>query len=416
MKLASLLLLLLFFYVVPTRAEVCTHHYTPHHLYEEAKKRNIHLELKELDIKSLDGHLIDANKIYNPEFEHFTTSGNQFGQRNVTSESRIWFNLQLNNKRAKRANVVEAEKAIGQVELDLLRLKLKQEIFLAILRYKQIQRELGAVNKINDAIEKFVNRYRSIGFLTHEQKVEVGALELSERDLELRISSLENESDLILRFFQKMTGETCDVKVKLSDNLGPNEWPDLDQFEYRPDQSLNFKLDQLVLKKSQFEFDREESKKVPDLKVGPVWQLNKLGAKEFNIFGVCLIMPLPFSDRNQGMRVASEYQLKRKQREEDYRRNQREREFDFRKDSYLRLRAKMEGRNDIQYDKLVSQYQSLFNRGLISTPSFLNYKRELLNLTLEVHQIENALASHLLELYRLNDHSSDDFLTKVLKL
>lgn len=414
MKLLPLLLALGTIFSV--HAEECSHIYTPHHLFNEAMKRNIHLELKELQNKALDGQIVDAEKIYNPEFEHFTTSGNQLGRNNVTSESRIWFNLQLNNKRAKKGRVAQTDKEIGLVELEILRIQLKQEIFLATLRFKQIKREIGAVENLTDVVENFIQRYKKVGFLTPQQRVEVGSLELSSRDLEMRKASLQNETDLILRLFQKMTGESCDVNVNLSEN-GENEWPDLDGFQFKPDQALSFKIDQLALKKSQFEFEREESKKVPDLKIGPVWQLNKLGNQEYNIFGVGLIIPMPFFDRNQGLRTSAEFNMKRAERYEEYRRVQRQKEFDFRVDSYLRLLAKIKGNTDLEeYNKLTNDYKRLFLRGLITTSSFLTYKRELLNLTFEVHQIENALASHLLELYRLNNQTTDGFLEKVLKL
>lgn len=409
-------MLMAFGFIFSAKAEECSHVYTPHHLFEEAMKRNIHLELKDLQNKALEGHIQEAHKIYNPEFEHFTTTGNQFGNNNITSESRIWFNIQLNNKRAKKARVAEADKEIGQVELEVLRLQLRQEIFLAILRYKQIHREIGAVENLSEVVQNFIQRYKKVGFLTPEQRVEVGSLELSNRDLDMRHASLQNEGDLILRLFQKMTGESCDVKVTLADT-GENDWPKLDAYEFKPDQALTFKIDQLVLKKSEFEFDRENSKKVPDLKIGPVWQLNKLGNQEYNIFGVGLIMPMPFFDRNQGLRTSAEYNMKRARREEEFRRVQRQKEFDFRLDSYLRLREKINGNTDLEeYNKLTNEYKKLFTRGLITTSSFLTYKRELLNLTLEVHRIENALAAHLMELYRLNNQATDGFLKKVLKL
>lgn len=415
MKVVSLLLL--FLYQVYSYADTCSHVYTPHHLLNEAIQRNIHLELKQLENKSLEGNLFDANKIYNPEFEHFTTTGDQVGKNNITSESRIWFNLQLNNKREKKTKVVEVEQEIGAVELDILKLQLKQEIFLAILRYKQIKREVGAVQNLRDVVEGFIDRYKKVGLLTPEQKVELGTLELSKRDLELLGANLENEGDLILRLFQRMTGEKCNIKVSLSENAEENSWPKLDEYDFRPGQSLAYKIDQLALKKSQFEFDRENSKKAPDLKIGPVWQLNKLGNQEYNIFGIGLIIPMPFFDRNQGPRIIAEYNMKRAAREEEYRNIQREREFEFRKESYLRLLEKIDGKNDLEgYSKLTSQYKQLFKRGLITTSSFLSYKRELLNLTFEVHKIENSLAAHLIEIYRLNNQSYDGFLTKVLKL
>ncbi|MGE3611422.1 MAG: TolC family protein [Bacteriovoracaceae bacterium] len=158
MKMITLSLALVTTLISLSHAEVCSHIYTPHHLYNEAMKRSIHLEIKELENKALEGQITDASKIFNPEFEHFTTTGDQFGKTNVTSESRIWFNIQLNDKRSKKTRVAEAQKELGQVELEHLRLKLKQEIFLAILRFKQIHREMGAVK--NPRPEDFL---KSIG-------------------------------------------------------------------------------------------------------------------------------------------------------------------------------------------------------------------------------------------------------------
>ena len=414
MKLFALMFTLMI--SVNSYSEVCTNTYTPQALYKEGIKKNIHLLLKDMEIQAIDGLIEDARKIINPELEHFTTAGNQFGDRNTTSESRIWFNLQLGNKRNKRGQVAMAEKEFSQAELKQLEIQFKKEIFLGILRYKQISRELGFVINLYEMVEKLSLRYQKVGYLTPEQEVEAGTLNISRKELEFRQASLENESLLIRRFFQKMINEQCDVNVALNESLPHTSWPDLEHFAYEPDRSINFKMDQILIKKSQFVFDRENAQKYPDLKVGPVWQLNKLGNREFNIFGVGFILPLPF-ERNQGLRSHAQMNLERAKRTEEFNKTQREKEFIFRMESYQRLRTKLLAENDMEaYSAMTVKYNRLFKRGLLSTGSFLNFKRELLNLAVKVHEVETDLATHLMELYRLNDKSTDGFVAKVLRL
>lgn len=401
---------------VKSHSQVCTNTYTPQSLYAEGVQKNIHLILKDLEVKAIDGLIQDARRIINPELEHFTTSGNQFGDRNVTSESRIWFTLQMGNKRGKRGKVAQAEKELSQAEMELLKLQFKKEIFLGILRYKQITRELGFVINLYESVEKLSQRYRKVGYLTPEQQVEAGTLKISQKDLEFRKATLENESLLIRRFFQRMINENCDINIALNETLKHTSWPDLEHFNYEPDQSIDFKIDQLLTKKSKFVFDNENSKKYPDLKIGPVWQLNKLANREYNIFGVGFILPLPF-ERNQGQRTHAQINLERIKRTEEFNKTQREKEFIYRLESYQRLRTKLLEENDLEeYSKMVVDFNRLFKRGLLSTSSFLNFKRELLNLALKVHEVENDLATHLIELYRINNKSTDGFVTKVLRL
>lgn len=406
----------MFIFSVPVLSQVCTNTYTPQSLYQEGINQNIHLILKNLEIESIDGLIRDAQKMINPELEHFTTAGNQFGDRNVTSESRIWFNVQLGNKRSKRSRVFETDKAIGQAELELLKLTFQKEIFLGILRYKQINRELAFLDSLDQSVEKLSEKYKKLSYLTPEQQIEFGTLNISGKDLDFRRASLENESLLIRRFFQRILDEKCEVNISLHPKLARNDWPNLKGLHYQEDQSINARIEKLMVQKSQFVFERENAHKYPDLKIGPVWQLNKLANKEYNIFGVGFILPLPF-ERNQGLRATAQINLERERRTQEFNKQQRAKEFNFRLTSYLRLREKILADKEIdQYSKMTSDFNRLFRRGLISTSSFLNFKREILNLAVQVHSIESSLATHLMELYRINDAPTDDLVTKVLKL
>lgn len=409
--------MILMFFSSSAFTQECIHPYEPQELMTEALKKEILFELKEKEIASMDGFITDAYKIYNPDFEHFTTTGNQFGKQNITSESRIWFNLQLANKRDKKADVIRAEKEISQAQLQLLKIKLRKEYFLALLRFKQIQNEMLSVTNLQEVVGDFIGRYTKVSFLSAEQKVEKGSLEMSNNDLTLLEAKLKNESELILRFFQRALREECEIEIVSKDMVKQNNWPKMKETTFKADESLAFKVSQLGIKKSEYELIREDAKKYPDLKVGPVWQLNKLGNLEYSTVGLSFIIPLPFFDRNQGLRSVAQINVNRQKLESDYTRQQISKEFDFRRKNYSELKSKLSKVKELdKYNHLLSEYRALFKRGLITIPNFLSYKREFLNLTSEVHEIESSMADHLVEIYVINNEPIDLIVPKVLNL
>jgi len=398
-------------------AQECSHTYTAGEFMNLAQEKEIHFEIKENEIAAMDGYITDAAKIYNPDIEHFTTTGDQYGQNNVTSETRIWFNLQIANKRQKRADVFRVQNEINAIELQALKMKLRKELFLGILRYKQIEKQVSSVSDLKEVIDGFITRYEKISYLSPEQKVEKGSLEISQNDLILVEAKLINERELIKRFFQRALRENCEVSMTIAGPIPGNSWPEMDEIELIENVSLDFKISQLAIRKSEFEFVREEAKKYPDLKVGPVWQLNKLGNQEFSTYGLSFILPLPLFDVNQGLRSVAEFNLRRSKLEADFSKQQIAKEFDFRKQNYIRLKNKFNSVNEItKYRSLLTEYRALFKRGLISISAFLSYKREFLNLTSEVHDIESALADHLIELHHINSLSTEKIIPKVLNL
>lgn len=398
-------------------AEECARSYAPQELSNLALKNEILFELKENDISSVDGFISDVSKIYNPDFEHFTTTGDQFGQQNVTTESRIWFNLQLAGKREKRADVFRSEKKIGQAQLEIMKLKFRKEILLAILRLKQINKQALSIKNLIEVTNGFINRYKKISHLAPEQKVEKGSLEISLNDLILLDSKIDNEHQLIKRFFERALREDCNINLAMTNTSSENNWPAMSSSDLNLPDSPTFRLAQLGVEKSQFEFTREDAKKYPDLKVGPVWQLNRLGSQEYSTFGLSFIVPIPVFDLNQGLRQVSAINVRRSKLEADFTQQQISRDFIFHKENYLRLRKQiLFASNHAKYESLMKEYRALFERGLISIPNFLSYKREFLNFLTEVHEVETLLAGHLIELYHLNNQSTQTFIPEILNL
>src|SRR5690606_1593051 len=76
-----------------------------------------------------------------------------------------------------------------------------------------------------------------------------------------RRATLENEDLLIRRFFQRIIDEKCEVQITLAKDIPRNHWPDLNELRFDEDKSINFKIEQLMVQKSQFNLEREKEPK-----------------------------------------------------------------------------------------------------------------------------------------------------------
>ncbi|WP_408098979.1 TolC family protein [Peredibacter sp. HCB2-198] len=389
--------------------ETCTETLTIGEILNRSITHSIDINLKTDEIDIIRGHIIDAEKIYNPELEHFTTDGKQQGKTTIASETRLWFNFQLGNKRKYKGEVFRTQKDITKAELEYMRLVLKKELFLAFIRNKQILNYYTRIDNIHNLIESFINRYQSIKFLTPEQKIEKNSLEISVVNLDLHKAELKNEIELIGRFFQRMIRSECEITLKINNPTNHNEWPEIQSKTYKGENSLELKLADLALSKSKFELKREEAMVWPDLKIGPMWQFNRLGSLDYNLYGVGLIFPIPSFNLNQGMKQASRASITRNQKRYDYMLEQKRKEFDFRVKRYTDVLKEMKDYRKLnEFGDIIKETRSLFNRGLISIPIFLSYKNEFLEVLTRSQNLENILAQHLMEIYIINNEPLEE--------
>lgn len=401
----------------PTFAKECVAEWEVSKIFQEAMDKQIDVQLLQKEGGMIDGYIRNAEKITNPELEHFTTTGDQYGQNNVTSETRLWFHLQTNNKRHKRGDVFRADRKINEVNVMVQQTRLVREIFLTILRNKQLLDEQTRLKTIHEVIDDLLTKYQKVDFLSAEQSLEKGSLEIANEELELNQIQLQNELAGINKYFQTITRAECRVVLTLTRNSRLNTWPDLQDLTFVPEKSLFTKLSELALEKSKLEFRREQAMAYPDLRIGPMWQLNKLANQESNLFGVGLIIPIPSFDLNQGMKQATSINIDRSQKRLDFNEGEMVREFNLNHRRYMALyKQVMDFRKKENFQAQILENKSLFKRGLVSIPLFLTYKREQLGLINKVHYLELDLAAYLSDLYILNNISLLDESSKVLNL
>jgi hypothetical protein len=400
----------------PSFARECSVEFNAYGLIREALDKQIDVELLKKQGGMIDGYIRHAEKFLNPELEHFTTTGPQYGSYNITSETRLWFHLQTWGKRHKRGDVIRADRSINDVNVLVEETRVVRALFLTMLRHKQIEDEIGRLKSIREVISDLMQKYKKVGFLSAEQTMEKGSLEIADEDLSLNITQLQNEHHGIKKYYQTITRSECEVKLDLGKSA-QNVWPDLSGVTFVPAQSLFTKLSELALEKSKLQFRLEQANAVPDVRVGPIWQLNEFNRREYNLFGVGFIVPLPIFDRNQGLKSAASIDIDRNQKRLDFNQIEMSREFKLNHRRYMNLfKQIMEFRKDQSLKAQVLTNRDLFKRGLISIPLFLTYKREQVGIIEKMNTLELDLGSYLSEIFIINNIPLATEGTKVLSL
>lgn len=412
-----MILLSLFFFSLSVFSDECFVNLEARNLINMAVEKQIDVTLAQKETPIIEGYIRNAQKITNPELEHFSTTGNQQGDNNVTSESRLWFHIQTNGKRRKRADVFRADQERNEVNIQVLQTQVRRNLFLNILRNKQLLDEQARIEGIKDVLDDLLQKYKKITYLSAEQILEKGSLEVANEELEISLLLLKNEISGINKFYQTVTRSECRVALITNPKVRKNSWPDLSDYTFQPERSLFTKLGEIALEKSKLEFTREQANAYPDLRIGPMWQLNRLGNTEYNLFGVGFILPIPSTDLNQGMKQATKAGIARNEKQLDFQQEEMRREFRLNHVRYMSsYKQVMDFRKTEGFQGQILENRKLFGRGLISIPLFLTYKREVVGLITKVHELELDLAQYLADLLIINNAPLDDNSLKVLNL
>ena len=397
-------------------AEVCESQMNARELFAKAIDRQIDVESLRKESGVIDGYIQHAGKLPNPELEHFTTSGQQWREHNITQETRLWFHIQTNNKRQKRADVYRTEKEMNEINIRFEQTKVARNLFLTILRHRQLLDEQERLNSFHDIIKELTVKYDRVEHLAAEQTFESASLDLAKEEIEFNQIQLQNELLGIRKYYQTVTQAECPVDLLLPAK-NHNRWPDLSSVGFKSSLSFLTKLSELALEKSELEFKREQANAYPDIRIAPMWQYNELGAKPYNLFGVGFVVPLPIVDRNQGLKAATLANVERNKKRLDFNEQEIIREFNLNHQRYTALQKDvMQFQKKFDFQALMLKKKELFRRGLVSIPLFLTYKREQVGLINKVHMLELDLGNYLSEVLIINGAPLIDESMKVLSL
>ncbi len=359
------------------------------------------LLIERLNLDKIKAGEAEAGKIINPELEHFSVWGKEFGGvRAYQNESRLWFTLQLSNKRKKSLAAWARETSMAQEEVNLLKQALLKDLWLNFFRLHQIYKEVDIKKTLIRKLEKVVAGYRSRKFLSPDQQLEQRIFIMVVDNFDLTLDQLERERIDILGFFREITGFKCPIRSINSEGSEIN-WPTSDSIKSLKDKEiLNLKLAESSLELTRSRTILAESRKIPNLRLSPVVQ-NYINDEVNNTMaGVSFVFPLPVFDRNQSERLQSALDEKYAQKKVEVTRSREEFLFESTLEKYVKgLRGLKE---IVVIDQSVQTFEKLgnaFSEGKISISNIVDFCRQLDEILLRFHHGETLLMKDLMSLY-----------------
>jgi len=397
-------------------AQVCPEITPINWLLKEVEDTHPQLLFKRLQLDQLQAKEYEAKKFINPELEHFSVWGREFEPKPVyMNESRLWFTLQLANKRKDRTNAWEKALRAEKFDEKLLKQALLKDLWLNFFRLHQIYDEMRIKNKIISKLEFILGQYQKRKYLSPDQTLEERIIKMVLDNFQLSKNYLQREKLSIFEFLKEVTGYQCQIsKVsELEDNI---RWPKPRDLEGEE------KVELVLSKMASLQFDLNsanailaDKKAIPDLRIAPVFQNYQSGTKDVYTAGLSFVFPLPVFDRNQSERFATTYQKEWAHRQIELSQKKEQNRLNFHKEKYksgLFLVKELE-----VIEESLSKFDNVetkFKEGKLSINNVVEFCRQLDDIMKNYHIGETSLMNDLLQIYELKGLINSEHLIKLI--
>lgn len=336
-----------------------------------------------------------ASQRANPTFNLAANYGRFEGQR--TSEGNVNFQyvFELGDKRNSRINLAEAEKKLGDFQIETRKEERLIEAALQIYRLIQIQTLLELYQESIEVFKKTRNSLRKTKRLSPEQETQEDILDIEVGKHRLEIAALQSELRHVENLLKYYAGEDCRLKLETIQI----KFPEPQTFQSSRLELPEAKQIAMKAEVSQSQLDLERSRAVPDLKVGPSVQWEEERGQRIERYGIAMTMDLPILNRNQGGRAMAQAQWDAKQMEHRYFQAKNEVLLDAKLNNYQQLLNSLKESPSRQ--ELLRKHHRIeryFTRGLISISTMLEGHDQLLGLIEDRDQNEMLALRTLFEL------------------
>ena len=370
-------------------------------ILNEADTNHPRILLERLNLDKVAANEAEAGKRINPELEHFSVWGKEFGSVNVyMNESRLWFTIQLANKRQKKLTEWARDLDMAKHDEVMLRQSLLKDLWLNFFRIHQINEEIEMKNILIGQLNTILNQYQKRKFLSPDQSLEERIFTMVVDNLSLTLNQLNRERLTILSFFREITGYKCHI-TKIALEANHIKWPSLDSIK-----KLN-ESDYLQIQKVQYELDLNlaqvnvaNAKGTPDLRLTPVIQ--SFGDKDVfhSAYGLAFVLPLAIFDRNQSDRAKTLLTQKYTEKRLEITKSKEEHFFDFKMQEYKNSLVVL---NEVEViDASLKRFKNVsqaYIEGKLSISNIVEFCRQLDEIQHRYHQGESILMTTLMELY-----------------
>jgi hypothetical protein len=369
-------------------------------ILSETEASHPRLILERMNVQRIEASKAEAGKRINPEFEHFSVWGKEFGGvQAYQNETRLWFTLQLAGKRNKSLDAWAKQTEMAKHEEEMLRQSLLKDLWLNFFRMHQINAEVNVKKTLIEKLEKILARYKQRKFLSPDQSLEERIFTMVVDNFSLTLNELERERLNILSFFREITGFQCAItKINLEDSK--IKWPKLNELKALDSlDTQNVKLAQFDLEFSQAQLTLADSKKTPNLRLSPVIQNYINDDVNNTMAGVSFVIPIPIFETNQTERVQSLLKQKYAENRLEVIKSKEDYFFETKLKKYERGLSVL---NEIQViDESLKRFKSLsnsFGEGKITITNIVEFCRQLEEILKRYHAGEAILMNDLLDI------------------
>lgn len=356
----------------------------------------------EAEAANLDAFQILARQRPNPDVDSEVLSNSAEDEPSLSVRAGYGHTVELGGKRS-----IRRERANAQREAVLFRLEWAKEeaalkTVLNLHRLQQIESELETIQEALDTFGKIVTQYRGRRQLSPEQDVSLNVFILAQGDYTLRKSVLLQEQRSLKAYFDLVTGADFQTVLQC---LPPGKpaWPDISGStgSTRLGGALVKEADaQVSIAKADVRVAGSEA--WPDLKVGPVLEIDSGRGENNQGIGGALSLGLPLYQRNQGAKAVAANELQRA--EVNLTQTAREAQADWLswRDNYRSSVASLKEMPTVtQMEKKHKSIESLFERGLIESSLIIEAHRQMADFTKSLHEQELRAIEALWSIYRL---------------
>lgn len=334
-----------------------------------------------------------AGQLQNPELSSEYVSGGSAGKNQSEFDLSLAFPVEIGGGRAARKSVAKFETQKAELELAKTRSEIRKQVFLNLIRVRQIKEELLMVQESIETFSKLIKQFQNRPKLTPEQDVTLTVFNVAKADYSFKKLEYEEELLKLDSYFQTVIGRpVSSLKVALPTRI--KNWPNLPENGSISREAPIVALYEADINVSKADLQKAKSDTWPSLNVGPSLKQFNDGGQNTSQLGVNLSMPLPVLSQNQGGKAIALANI----RSAEIRRDLAIKEMKILRENlyqqYVKsTKALRDSESGLSQEQRHKKVENLFFRGLVPSSLVIEAHRTLV----EFEKTKNERESRSLE-------------------
>lgn len=322
------------------------------------------------------------------------------GDTESTSLS-ILHTVELGAKQRNRVNqaLTQAEKTKWEIRDE--NEDLVVDAILKLYRLGQVFDLIPIYEESIQAFERIVKIKSTRKSLSPEEEVEKETLSMAISDYLLKVSKLKSEKNDLSRHLTFYVGEDCKITRSVLPVYSMNEA--LTNGSTTLKESARLKSAQENLKYAQTSLSVAQSEIYPNLKIGPVFEVDKTDNRSSKSYGLALSMDIPIFNGSKAKAAQGEYFIKQAglnlrniANESKFDNETWTQKFNAYRNSLKSISSR--GELNLKHQKI----EKLIERGVLSTAMVLESHRQIVEFTNTRFEFELGAVEALWNIYKLN--------------